>query len=104
MVNSKYAVRFLPVFERDLENAVDYIQYQLNNPAAAANFINEVETAISKRSAYPKAFEPYHSAKDRRNPYYRIYIKNYIIFYVVIDDVMEVRRLLYNRRNVRKTI
>jgi len=29
---------------------------------------------------------------------YRIYVKNYIVFYVVIDDIMEVRRLLYNRK------
>ena len=27
-----------------------------------------------------------------------IYVKNYIVFYVVIDDIMEVRRLLYNRK------
>ena len=104
MVNSKYAVRYLPVFEHDLNGAVDYIQYQLNNPAAAADFIDEVEAAIHKKSMCPKAFEAYRSAKGRRYPYYRIYVKNYIIFYVVIDDVMEVRRLLYNRRNVSRTI
>ena len=104
MVSSKYAVRFLPTFEKDLESAVDYIQYQLNNPTAAAKFIDEVESAIYKRSTCPTAFEPYRSAKERRNLYYRIYVKNYIIFYVVIDDVMEVRRLLYHRQNVRKSI
>ena len=104
MVNSKYAVRYLPVFVRDLDNAVDYIQYQLNNPTAAADFIDEVEAAIQKRSMCPKAFEPYRSAKERRYPYYRIYVKNYIIFYIVIDDIMEVHRLLYHSRNVRRNI
>ena len=42
----------------------------------------------------------YHSAKERQYPYYRIYVKNYVIFYVVIGDIMEVRRILYNRRNI----
>ena len=36
--------------------------------------------------------------------YYRIYVKNYIVYYVVIDDenpdkIMEVRRFLYNKQN-----
>ena len=34
--------------------------------------------------------------------YYRIYVKNYIVYYVVIDDegpdkITEVRRFLYNK-------
>lgn len=51
-----------------------------------------------------KAFEPYHSAKDRQYPYYRISVRNYTIFYVVIADVMEVRRIVYSRRDLRKQI
>ena len=36
--------------------------------------------------------------------YYRIYVKNYLVYYVVIDDenpdkIMEVRRFLYNKQN-----
>ena len=44
--------------------------------------------------------EPYHSLKERHYPYYRIYVDNYVIYYVVIADegaekIMEVRRFLY---------
>ena len=35
---------------------------------------------------------------------YRIYVKNYIVFYVVIDDIMEVRRLLYNRKKYKEWV
>ncbi|WP_243013966.1 hypothetical protein [Clostridium sp. AM54-14XD] len=38
--------------------------------------------------------------KKREYPYYRIYVRNYVIYYVVIDDIMEVRRLLYGARNI----
>ena len=36
--------------------------------------------------------------------YYKIYVKNYVAYYVVIDDegsdkIMEVRRMLYNRQD-----
>lgn len=39
------------------------------------------------------------STRNRKNTYYRIYVKNYIIFYIVRDDVMEIRRMLYSKRN-----
>lgn len=35
-----------------------------------------------------------------RDPYYRINVRNFSVFYVVIDDTMEVRRLLYSKRNI----
>ena len=51
-----------------------------------------------------EAFEPDHSMKERRYPYYRIYVKNFVVWYVVIDDegedkIMEVRRFLYNKQD-----
>ena len=51
--------------------------------------MNDVEDAIQERLEYPLAFEPFPS-KKRDYPYYRIYIRNYVIYYVVIGDVMEV--------------
>ena len=62
--------------------------------------VDAVQEAIRERTTCAEAFEPYHSAKERQYPYYRIYVKNYVIFYVVIGDIMEVRRILYNRRNI----
>ena len=37
-------------------------------------------------------------------PYYRININHYAVFYVVIDNVMEVRRFLYGRRDISSII
>lgn len=54
---------------------------------------------ILKRLENPLAFEPYRSAKMREYPYYRIYVRNYVVYYVVIGNVMEVRRLIYSARN-----
>ena len=51
-----------------------------------------------------ESFELYHSVRERRYAYYRIYVDNFIIYYVVIDDdpndlIMEVRRFLYSGQN-----
>lgn len=99
MEEKHYKLRFLPLFEEDLNEIVDYITFRLKNPIAAESFVNAVESAIMKRLPFAEAFEPYPSKRDRQHPYYRISVKNYMIFYVVIDDMMEVRRIIYSRRN-----
>jgi len=99
-----YKIRYLSTFETDLEDALDYITLHLQNPVAANQLLKETEEAILERLSAPAAFEPYYSKKERRNPYYRIRIKNYTAYYVVIGDIMELRRFIYNRRNIEKII
>ena len=99
MENKKYKLCYLPLFEKDLMRTVSYITNVLKNPDAAEKLANDVETAILERLNYPLAFEPYSSVKKRKYPYYRIYVRNYVVYYVVIGDIMEVRRFLYKARD-----
>lgn len=99
MTNRKYKLRYLPVFEQDLVQTVSYITNVLKNPDAAEKLADDVETAILERLDNPLAFEPHPSVKKRKFPYYRIYVRNYVIYYVVIGEVMEVRRFLYRARD-----
>ena len=100
MAVNKYCLRILPLFEDDLNGIVDYIVFNLNNPSAAQNLVDSVEEAIIKRLAFPESFEKYRSFKERKYPYYRIYVSHYVVYYVVIGDVMEVRRIIYNKKNI----
>ena len=104
MAEKQYKLHILPLFEDDLKEVVDYISIHLQNPIAAEHFVDAVETAIYERLSCAEAFEPYSSAKERRYPYYRISVKNYTIFYVVIGDTMEIRRIIYSRRDLDKQI
>lgn len=101
MKNEKYKLRYLPLFEQDLIQTISYITNVLKNTDAAEKLVNDVEDAIQERLEYPLAFEPFPS-KKRDYPYYRIYIRNYVIYYVVIGDVMEVRRFLYGVRDTNR--
>lgn len=94
-----YTLRFLPLFEEDLSDIVDYITGVLQNPIAADNLVNAVEYAIRQRLPFAESFEKIPSTHNREHAYYYIPVKNYTIFYVVIGDVMEVRRILYGRRD-----
>ena len=93
-------LRILPLFEEKLQETADYIAFRLQNPIAAEAFVDAVEAAIYERLKAPEAFAPYNSKKHREYPYYMIPVKNYYVFFVVINDVMEVRTLLYSRRDL----
>lgn len=95
MENKSYQLRYLSIFETDLLSTVNYITNVLKNEDAAHRLVDDIESAILKRLENPLAFEPYRSAKRREYPYYRIYVRNYVVYYVVIGNVMEVRRLIY---------
>lgn len=95
----KYKLQFLSLFEEDLNQIVDYIIFDLGNPTAAYSLVDDVYEAITARLPNAESFEIYRSKNKRSSVYYKIYVRNYIIFYVVKDDVMEVRRILYGRRD-----
>ena len=104
----EYQLRYLPQFYKDLTNHTKYIADHLDNRQAANELIDAVEEAILERLPNAEAFEQYHSRKERQYPYYRIYVKNFIVFYVVIPcadcQIMEVRRFLYGKSNWRRNI
>ena len=92
MDSRHYELRILPLFEEKMRETV------------ANDFIDAVEAAIYERLQAPEAFQPYPSKRDREHTYYAIPVKNYYVFYVVIGNVMEVRTLVYSRRDVSKII
>lgn len=104
MYDKKYRLRYLPLFYEDLDEKITYIAENLKNPKAASDLLDKVEKAILDRLPVAESFEPYHSIRERKYAYYRIYVDNFTIYYVVIDDkenapTMEVRRFLYNRQD-----
>ena len=102
-MNKKYTITYLPLFYKDMDKITRYISKTLKNRIAADNLINDVQQKIEKRAYNPNSYEIY-SSTNRKNTYYRLYIKNYIVFYILKDNIMEVRRILYNKRNFNNLI
>ena len=104
MAKSKYVIKYTDKFVKQFNNILKYFINKLQNEIAAENFYNEVIEKIEKRSENPEDFEEYKSSRKRKNTYYRISVKNYTIFYVLKDNTMEIRRILYSRRTFNKLI
>ena len=104
MLFDKYELRYLPLFHEELKERALYIAEDLGNPDAADDLIDAVDKAILKRlEENPEGYEPIPSRREPGVKYYRIYVKNYTIYYAVIDEdgrkIMEPRRFVHNREN-----
>lgn len=95
-----YTLRYLPIAKQDLADAISFIMNEYQNPIAAENTLNRIEKAIFERlEDGPESFAIWPSTKEREHPYRRINVGNYTVWYVVIDNVMEIRRIQPSRRN-----
>ena len=102
MEKDNYEIRYLPSFVKQFVSILNYMVHTLKNRDAADKFYKNVIEQIEKRSQKPEGYEKYISRGNVT--YYRIYVKNYTIFYIVKNNVMEVRRILYSKRDLKKII
>ena len=104
MANKKYEIKYVPTFISQFNSILYYITYELKNKIAADNFYNEVVKQIEIRSNDPESYEVFRTLKDEKIKYYKINVKNYTIFYVLKENVMEIRRIYYSQRNFENLI
>lgn len=100
-MNKKHEIKYSELFYRDLSSILNYIKHELENVVAANNLFDEIMKEISNRAYNPELYEKYFSTRKRKDTYYRIYVKNYTIFYVVRNNTMEIRRIIYSKRNLK---
>lgn len=99
-----YELRYLPLFWDDLNEAVSYIADHLKNPQAAERLVDNVEDAILQYQKNPLLGHEYRSTREHAEQYRWFAFDNYLIFYVVLGDVMEVRRLIYGARDLTRLV
>ena len=95
----KYQLYITKNAERDLEDAADYIEFTLKNPAAADRLLNIAEEELQELTLFPKSHpvidDPVLSVWGVRF----IVIENYLAFYIVEDSIVYIIRFLYGKRN-----
>lgn len=100
----RYRLQYLPLFWDDLNAAVSYISDSLKAPETAARLLDQVEIEILDHLQHPTMAAIYKSTRERALPYYWFEVGNYMVFYVVFDDVMEVRRFLYGAHDLTRMV
>ena len=78
----------------DIKDTYDYIFFNLANPIAARKFKDKIPKTIS----YLKIF-PFMGKKFQNTNLRFIYFKNYLIFYRVNNQKVQIQRILYKKQN-----
>lgn len=101
-MKNNFTLKYSLTFYEDFEKIISYIRDELENYIAANNLIDSVEKEIFNRLQNPLVYEKYITKAG--NVYYRIYVKKYMIFYTITNNIMEVRRITYSKRDLKKLI
>ncbi|MHB8172160.1 MAG: type II toxin-antitoxin system RelE/ParE family toxin [Thermincolia bacterium] len=95
-MGKKYQVRYLPSAEKDLMEIIKYIR--TDNPTAAINFIDEIDETISKLELFPLMGQIPKDKRLQSQNYRMLIIGNYLVFYAVKSNTVEIRRILHGKR------
>ena len=83
----------------DLYKIYNYIFFDLANPIAANNFILKILKSISNLEYFP-----YMGKKVSNSNLRFIRFKNYLIFYSINNQNVEIQRIFHNRQNFKNII
>lgn len=99
-----HKLRYLSVALEDLRDIADYITDTLKAPKAAMDLVDALDESISRLKQFPYSCKVYPPSKDLENEYRILPIKNYLVFYVAKEQIVEVHRILYAKMDITKQL
>ena len=92
----KYKLLIFPRAKQDLQDIVDYVNEL--SPNAALKLYDEIVEGIGSLTQIPMRCPLLKSSVLRAKGYRVLVVNNYLVFYVVNVKTVEIRRILYVRR------
>lgn len=101
-----YKLSYLPLANRDIADAVNYIADELLAPKAALDLLDALDKSISRLKDFPYSCRVYQSVKPLEQEYRIILVKNYAVFYTVDEqkNLVEITRVIYAKRDLDKQL
>jgi len=91
-----YSIVHLPLAEDDLMEIIDYVR--TDDPTNALNLLERFDEMISKLAFFPFMGSTPRDFNLAQMNYHFLVVESYLVFYVVLDDVVEIRRILSGKR------
>jgi len=99
-----YELKYLTLAINDLHGIVDYITNILKAPKYAMDLLDDLESSIFRLKEFPYSCKVYQSVEPLETEYRMFPVKNYMVFYVVTDNIVEIHRIVYARMDLEKLI
>jgi len=95
----RYKVKIYPSAQQDLREIVDYLNTL--SPSAALRYYDKLTQEIASLSTMPERCPRPRDLALAAKGYRYLIVENYLIFYVVSGGTVQIRRILYGRRDYR---
>lgn len=92
----KYELKIFPSAEQDLKDITDYLNEL--SPQAALKIYDEIIDSIASLGQMPLRCPLAKNTVLRAKEYRMLMVHNYVVFYVVNDNTVQIRRILYGRK------
>jgi len=92
----QYSVTIFPTAQNDLKDIVDYLNTL--SPAAALRYYDLIVETVGTLRTMPERCPLARDTQLRLRGYRLLHVENYIVFYVVSKNIVEIRRILYAKR------
>lgn len=90
-----YELKYLPLAQKDLKEIIGYIANSLKTPQAAMDLLHILDRSIRRLQQFPYSCKRYQSEEPLEADYRILPVKNYLVFYVVTEHDVEIRRIIY---------
>ena len=95
---------YLPLARKDLENITSYIADTLKDPQAALNLVDFLDSSLEQLQHFPYLGKGYQPMQSTELDYRMMPVRNYLVFYVVIDQTIEIHRVIYKKTDLPNVI
>ena len=92
----KYKVKIYPAAQMDLNDIVSYLNTL--SPQAAIRYYDLLVEKIGSLAEMPERCPFVRNIALKVKGYRYLIVENYLVFFVVKGDTVQIRRILYNKR------
>lgn len=92
----KYKIKIFSITQNDLREIVDYLNTL--SPSTALEYYDLLVKNISSLVDTPERCLLAKDKQLRLHGYRILFVKNYMVFYVIKERIIEIRRILYAKR------
>ncbi len=92
-----YKVRIYPTAEQDLAEIVNYLNTL--SQQAALKYYDMLTKEIASLSTMPERYPHPRDLALTAKGYRYLVVKDYLVFYMVVGDTVQIHRILYGRRD-----
>lgn len=95
----KYSVKYSIESKQDLVGIKQYIKHNLQEPETAEKLVSIIRKEINNLKNSPEIFTIIDDDLIKKLEVRKLIVDNYIVFYRIKDNNIQIVRIMYGRRN-----